>query len=91
MAEQQYDAKQVGALGRFHHNRGEYPYTQGCVFTPVGVVAVYYEPASGKHRAFANFDIVHNGRRITRIVRKPMTERGLVIVAHRFAKEIANG
>lgn len=87
----QWNTKQTGAMGRFMHERGNAPYTQGCVFTPYGIVAVYYQPRDERNPAYANFDIVVNGRHINRVIRKDLTERGLVTVAHRFAREVGNG
>jgi len=87
----EWNSKQDRAMGRFMHERGQYPFTQGCVFTPHGIVAVYYQPRDERNPAYANFSIVLDGRHINRVLHKNLTERGLVTVAHRFAKEKANG
>lgn len=84
----EWNNKQIGALGRFHHDHGEHPYSRGCVLTPYGIVAVYYEPGSQRSKPYVNLDFIRDGRRISRTYRKQLTERGLVTVAHRFAAEI---
>jgi len=87
----EWNCKQDRAMGRFMHERGEHPYTQGCVFTPYGIVAVYYQPRDERNPAYVNVSIVIDGRHYNRVLHRELTERGLVTVAHRFAREKANG
>jgi hypothetical protein len=83
----EWNNKQDRVMGRFHHDRGEHPYTQGCVFTPYGIVAVYYQPRDERNQAYATLSIVLGGRHYNRLLHRDLTERGLVTVAHRFARE----
>jgi hypothetical protein len=64
----------------------QYDYTLGTIFTPVGFVAVYTQ---GGDDPYTSLDFIHEGRAYSRnFDGKTFTERGLVTVAHRFAKGI---
>ena len=57
------------------------------IFTPSGIVAVYMEEGD---RPITRLDFIHRGRTYTRyFYGKAFSERGLVTVAGRFAREVA--
>jgi hypothetical protein len=64
-------------------------WTTASVFTREGIVAVYMEAGE---RPFTRLDFIHGDRMHTRDIHgKAYTERGLVTVAHRFAREVVYG
>ena len=66
----------------------EYNYLEGTVTTPYGMVSVYSQ-GDEKSSAYTRLDIVINGRQFSRSIYRRYTQRGLVVVAGRFAEEIA--
>lgn len=68
--------------------RGEHPYTTGAVGTPLGFVTIYSQVGAGE-KTMTRFDFIHKGRLQMRTVPRIFTERGLSIMAHRYAREIA--
>jgi hypothetical protein len=85
--ENRYSSKQGCARAQLFHTFGDYEYTGGAVLTPCGIVAVYYQPASNKNKAYLRLDFVHEGRCFTKVENRSHSDRGIVTVAHRFARE----
>lgn len=64
-------------------------YLEGCVITPHGIVAVYSQGGEAEVPS-TNLTFVHEGRVHQRTIGKRYTQRGLVTISNRYAKEIVD-
>lgn len=79
----------TGRIMRHRLNATE-SYLDGDVLTPWGIVTVYSENEElGGNMNLARFDFVFDGILYIRTFKRSFTERGLTLMARKFAKEIA--
>lgn len=71
------------------HKTDSGPYWIGSVITPVGIVEVYAQSSERNGGSFTTLRVVKSGYAHERRYPRTHTERGLAIIAHRFAREIA--
>lgn len=71
------------------HEADSGPYWIGSVITPVGIVEVYAQSSERNGGSFTTLRVVKSGYAHERRYPRTHTDRGLTIIAHRFAKEIS--
>lgn len=62
-----------------------YAYSRGAATTRYGIVTVYMQADGEQH---TRMSFVHNGREWTRTFARTFSERGLLIMAGKFAREV---
>jgi len=91
MAEHHYRYKIQAAQGYLLDKQFSDRRVKGSVQTPLGIVAVLAYQKSKHFGGFASFRIVHDGYLHSMRRDGEFTHRGLVMIAHRFAKAVVNG
>ena len=71
-----------------HDGGGDNPYTVGMVYTPLGIVAVYSQRDPRDGSGFTMLSFVCEGYNYQRNIGTYHTDRYLVTLADRFAREV---